>query len=249
MPRIHRSAYFDICCAIWDTARPCTATEVAMMLADIPNWMEVVNDLIEMGKLARSDDGSISNAKAIAEAMRAFEIWQRKSEGGTKGGLNSVKSRANKDERRKTPADTGEGTAARSASGTVPTELEPELEPENDKSFGAGEPAEAYPPSFEEFWSAYPLKKAKLAAVKAWKAALKRLGGGVKAQDRLKAAATALDKTTKGRDREFIPHPATWLNAGGYDDDPIVAHLAKIGIAPIEPPIDPKRLEHEMIPH
>ena len=46
MMRIHRSAYFDICCAIWDTAEPVSPLELRSMLADIPEWETVVEELL-----------------------------------------------------------------------------------------------------------------------------------------------------------------------------------------------------------
>ena len=68
---------------------------------------------------------------------------------------------------------------------------------------------------FEEFWDKYPRKVAKKAAQKAW--------------DKLKndekiAASVNIDKhcaywKAKDTDREYIPHPATWLNQGRWDDE------------------------------
>lgn len=64
---------------------------------------------------------------------------------------------------------------------------------------------------FDLFWEAYPRKVSKGAAAKAWKAAIKKASadeivGGVK---RFKFSD----------DPQFIPHPATWLNAERWADE------------------------------
>ena len=72
--------------------------------------------------------------------------------------------------------------------------------------------------AFERFWSVYPKKVGKAAALKAF--------AKVKVPtDRL---VDALEKQTKSdqwrRDNgRFIPNPATWLNQGRWDDEPIVS--------------------------
>jgi len=67
---------------------------------------------------------------------------------------------------------------------------------------------------FEEFWSAYPKKKNKDAAKKAWK----------KKNPPLKEILEALEWQCKSQDwkkerGQFIPYPASYLNAGGWMDE------------------------------
>lgn len=67
---------------------------------------------------------------------------------------------------------------------------------------------------FDEFWSLYPRRVAKIAARKAW--------------DKHQCDDIA-DKVMAGlkrqlphwHDPKFIPHPASWLNAGRWDDQPL----------------------------
>lgn len=65
--------------------------------------------------------------------------------------------------------------------------------------------------SFADFWSNYPRKIGKGAALKAYKKAL------------TKTDAETILKAVKGypwsSDREFIPHASTWLNAERWTDD------------------------------
>ncbi len=77
------------------------------------------------------------------------------------------------------------------------------------------------PSSFDAFWSSYPRKVGKEAARKAWKAALKR---DVPPSHVVSAADDyRIECHVRQTEPQFIPHPATWLNAGRYDDDPTPA--------------------------
>lgn len=69
--------------------------------------------------------------------------------------------------------------------------------------------------SFERFWEVWPRKVAKQAAQKAWdKLQLDPLTdaiiGAVRKQERYQ---------WQGKDRKYIPHPASWLNAGRWEDE------------------------------
>lgn len=65
---------------------------------------------------------------------------------------------------------------------------------------------------FDEFWSVYPRKVAKLAAQKAYAKALK-----VVSPDQLIEGARryALEKVGDA----YVKHPSTWLNGGCWDDE------------------------------
>lgn len=77
-------------------------------------------------------------------------------------------------------------------------------------------------PGFDEWYSLYPKKKQPEAAKRAF---AKVIGSGALTLDALMtktkafAAATNWAALSK-RDRQFIPYPASWLNAGGYHDEP-----------------------------
>ena len=66
--------------------------------------------------------------------------------------------------------------------------------------------------SFADFWSSYPRKIGKGAALKAYKKAL------------TKTDAETILKAVKGypwsADKDFIPHASTWLNAERWTDEP-----------------------------
>lgn len=69
-----------------------------------------------------------------------------------------------------------------------------------------------------EIYEAYPRKVARDAALKAIE---KRLDQGMDAQELLDATCAYAAATQRWEvgDRQFIPHPATWFNAGGFADD------------------------------
>ncbi len=82
---------------------------------------------------------------------------------------------------------------------------------------------------FNTFWEAYPNKKAKQSALKAWKK--------VKPNAALfEKIMKAIELQKRGEDwqREsgrFIPHPATWLNAGRWDDEIKIKEVSNNGEA------------------
>lgn len=104
---------------------------------------------------------------------------------------------------------------------TPPPHVEPGGGVEVEKE-GRGEgaspakPATAFARStFDVFWERYPRKVGKGDALKAWRKALHR------ASDEL--IVEGLDRMLPGwnqTDKQFIPHPATWLNRDGWLDEP-----------------------------
>ena len=86
--------------------------------------------------------------------------------------------------------------------------------------------------SAEDIYAAYPRKVGKQAAVKAIQKAIRQIAdarghddmiGGIPAievlMERTQLYASHVTRWPTA-DKQFIPHPATWLNRGSYDDDP-----------------------------
>ena len=70
---------------------------------------------------------------------------------------------------------------------------------------------------FDQFWDSYPKKVGKLAALKVWK----KIGPTADMQARIVSAIRAqryCEQWTKDGG-QYIPHPATWLNQGRWDDE------------------------------
>jgi hypothetical protein len=76
------------------------------------------------------------------------------------------------------------------------------------------------PPGFDDWYAIYPRKKQPQDAKKAF---AKAINSGAITLDALmaktRAFAASWQNEPKDR-RKFIPYPASWLNAGGYDDEP-----------------------------
>lgn len=84
------------------------------------------------------------------------------------------------------------------------------------------------PPAFGDFWAAYPAARrvGRTAALRRWSVCVRtladRLGSDDAAGAFLASKAKAFAASDIGRgEARFIPHPATWLNAGRFDDDPV----------------------------
>ena len=72
---------------------------------------------------------------------------------------------------------------------------------------------------FEQFWKAYPRKVGgKRNALRVWGKAKDRPSIQIILQAIMKAKQTAQWKKDGG---QFIPYPATWLNRGSWDDEPV----------------------------
>ncbi|KKM78774.1 hypothetical protein LCGC14_1356520 [marine sediment metagenome] len=100
----------------------------------------------------------------------------------------------------------------------VKVEGQVEGEGEGTTSCSSGEAEQVVDPQvmtdFDKFWEAYPRKVGKLQAEKAWhklKPPLSKV---------LFACQQAVESSQwRKNGGEFIPHPATWLNRGGWEDD------------------------------
>lgn len=68
-------------------------------------------------------------------------------------------------------------------------------------------------PDFAAFWSAFPRKIGKGQARVAWRTAAKRAGPA-----EIVTAAGKFAASVAGKDAQFIPHPATWLNGERWAD-------------------------------
>lgn len=69
--------------------------------------------------------------------------------------------------------------------------------------------------AFNEFWTNYPRKVGKASARKAFAKAVLRCDPNI-----IITAAAALADDPNLPETKFIPHPATWLNRDGWDDEP-----------------------------
>ena len=87
--------------------------------------------------------------------------------------------------------------------------ISPENETANENNAGKSDEAVS---DFDAFYAAYPKKVSKIGARKAWAKALKAAGGP-------EEIMAGLYRTRFSVNREFIPHPSTWLNGQRWNDE------------------------------
>ena len=73
------------------------------------------------------------------------------------------------------------------------------------------------PTAFERFWEMYPRKRSKKDAEKAWKQIKPNSELVAKILEGVARAKTCADWLKE--DGKYIPYPATWLRAGGWEDE------------------------------
>ncbi len=78
---------------------------------------------------------------------------------------------------------------------------------------------------FAEFWTAYPRKVGKGAALKAWM----KLKPSAELLAKILTAIEQQKKTAQWQrdDGQYIPHPLTWINQGRWDDAPMTVGRAR----------------------
>lgn len=103
---------------------------------------------------------------------------------------------------------------------------EPSVEPPKKESAGEAD--------WERFWLTYPRKTGKDKARVAWKAAVKRSSVA-----EILAGLERLLPSYAAREERFVPYPASWLNAGSWNDpvDPPPVQSAERGGKQSRPPI------------
>lgn len=77
---------------------------------------------------------------------------------------------------------------------------------------------------FDAFWQAYPRKVAKLEAIKAWRQMTREYD-----PSEIVAGLHRNLASLARRERQFIPHPASWLRAGRWMDEVEPVHRPLTG--------------------
>lgn len=148
-----------------------------------------------------------------AELAKAVDVISKRSAAGKAGaiaryGKGNVNAKANAiANAKRSPEQTDRQTDSQSQSQSQSPSSPSNEGSEKDISF-----------DFARWYAAYPRKEGKGQALKAYKAALKK----VDAETLLEAAHDAA-KRWENRERRYIPMPATWLNGERWADDPAPA--------------------------
>lgn len=158
-------------------------------------WNQLRETLIAAGKLMVVD-GHLTNARFNKQHLSEEKEAEKLAENGAKGGEKTRENRATSNE----VSDLAE-------KGPPKTERHTRYQkPDTRKSIPP-----LSPHGFDAFWEAYPLHKAKGAAVKAWAKAILRAP-----PEEIIAAA----ERYRPAEPKFTKHPATWLNQDCWTDEP-----------------------------
>lgn len=171
-------------------------------------------------------------------AEKAKEAFARKSASSKARSATSERVARWRERKEKQPLSSGNGNVTRYDTVTVTDEkrdsnaLDRDRDRdrekvERDESLSSPPPAASavrspYSVHFEQWWKLYPRPVGKKAAFRAYERAVKgmRTAGEPNPRGVLEAALRAALEGWKGKDDRYIPHAATWLNQGRYDDPP-----------------------------
>lgn len=197
MTPMQELVYFRICCWCWDKAEPVPEAELPLMLGQIDDWQQIVETLTAARKLDRSPDRSLGNSRAISEAIKAKDLWERKSRGGKaraaelNGNATSPDgSDANSPD--KTPSKTDTAVLTQNQN---QNHIPPIVPQGDDDEF------------FVPFWNFFPKQEGEKAARKAW---AKAVADGAN-PDEIVAGAKRYADQCDGREDRYIKMPAKWL--------------------------------------
>lgn len=123
-----------------------------------------------------------------------------------------------------TPSDTPSPYPIESLHSTT---TEPEPTPTTEPTYttrksGATRKRVEYPDAFEDFWSAYPIKRDKGKALKAWEKATRRTD-----PDNILAGATRY-REDPNRSDQYTKYAEGWLNGDGWEDEPLPTRTGQL---------------------
>ena len=159
--------YWMICATIMSEGGPIPFNErrlAALCLSRPSRVRAVVEALIEMGKITLTDDGELSQKRALSEVERSTKRIQTAGENGSKGGRPPKK-----DEQKQ-----AEAKAAGLSGEKLTTNYQPATEEESIAIARPKPPKKrhSYTEEFERYWTSYPTDSlmSKLDASKAFEA-------------------------------------------------------------------------------
>jgi len=215
-------AYLLLLMTMWraDGHLPNDDKKLARIASCTPSrWAKIKDEVMEFFAI---EGDEITNQRLMFELKKASEKSIKRAEAGTKGGRSkSLKTNEpNKANASRLPEHSSEPEPDTTET-NVPVVVLDGPKPRRGTA------------DFDAFWSAYPKKKSKDTASKAFAKAMSRIDD----PDPLAVILAGIERALSGWDDvQFIPYPATWLNAAGWDDE-----------AP--PPRPAQRARHERPDH
>ncbi len=185
-------------------------TQNALKRLGILNWNRYVTEL-ELNQIL------IPNGDRTEWTFRSWDKWQEP--------LNKQvrKRKADRErvaERRAEPEMSRDGRASAQNIHNNTKKKSTNVLQKEDRSVASSvaesDPEHTENPLFTEWWKCYPRKVGKEAARKAFEKAL-----GKTNSEKLLTGVQQFAADPNLPEKQFVPHPATWLNEGRWDDEPL----------------------------
>ena len=199
-----------------------TTTSVAHALGMNKDTVaSAINDLIESGHMRRIEKRSEGGTFAGWD----YEILSGRATVSEKTGSGDFTVSEKTGPGKTGPGKTGPGKTGPGKSGCIrrlsskKTKEITSLSQEDHAQTSGSSERESRSDRFDEFWDAYPRKVGKKKARAKFAAAVKAAGDAQRVIDG--AQRLAVDPNLP--EKRFIPHPTTWLERGGWDDEPLPA--------------------------
>jgi uncharacterized protein YdaU (DUF1376 family) len=180
---------------------------------DVRVWKRIRATLIRLGKLY-AIDGTLRNSRADVEVDRGLHMVASASDAGTASARKRSVAASNNN---KIAPTVVEQTSQLSTTTTTTTEENKKEESSLRSAYSVSREtiSDGWPKDFrEQFWQRYPRKQGR-------KTAIAKLEGVRKRGEVTFAVLMAGIAKIPINEPQFIPHPATWLNRGGWDDEPL----------------------------
>lgn len=220
MTPVQGHVYWVVCSLIYSSRRAILADDdrlFAIVKADPRSIRAAIGELVAKGKIERQDGGDLMVRRCRDELERGLRRIQEAAENGSKGGRPRATNEENQPDTKPeafpaeklSPSPSPSSLSmSREGAGVIPF---PGSEADQDQ---AAKKKTAEPEGFAEWYGAFPLHKSRAAAVKAYRAALKKVSGDV-----LLDGAKAYAAERNGQPAKFTKHPATWLNEECWLDE------------------------------
>jgi uncharacterized protein YdaU (DUF1376 family) len=207
MSLLEIGAYAKLLAWSWDNGPvPADERKRAMILGITERSLRSLWDGIA-NKWASTPAGYV-NERLERQRTLLAEFTERQSQRGSAGAAERWRKHGSSMAQAVTQAQPDDGSAVCSLQS--PRDQDPDPTPRAERA--------TYPADFDNFWRAYPNKTGKGAALKAWQR--ERPSTDVLAR-MFKALSWQVNQPAWRRDGgQYVPHPATWLNRRGWEDEP-----------------------------
>lgn len=200
-----------------DASRNVTRGHATVTAEDLASALDVTDDQIE--SVIAAMQGRVIDGQAITGWDRRQP--KREDSGSPETGAKSAAQRKREQRQREREDEARVASHDESRDVTQCHAREDKDKEESKEQEHTPIPPKGAAAGFAEFWSAYPLKKAKATAEKAWQ----KLKPSADLQAAILSAIAAhkLSADWQRDGGQYIPHPTTWLNQRRWEDEVIHA--------------------------